>query len=189
MVIRPDTYSLKYHAAIVWHLAAEIDPYAIKNASKNAADEDDSEEEPAKEPSEIECNFLATSSTLFRPLPPSNDAQFRSWTGTVEEVRLPDGGQILLDGHLKLAPDHRFVYFHRSRLYVNGMKLPSSASIENEIVPGIDRVTVDVIRNNPSPSSISMENNYTNTTGGVTNFIFLIFFHSSPADIVFFATL
>ena len=137
------TDTLKYQAGLVWPLSSEIDPHGVKAASLAPDDA-------------MSCDFLATSSTLFKPLPSERESQYKSWTGTLEEVHLPAGGIIVLDEALGLAPDHRYVYFHRSRLYINGMKMQSSSNMSAEIVPG-DRVTVDVVENvDPSSHVISV---------------------------------
>ena len=148
------TDNLKFHASTVWHLRAEIDPYAVKESKETGSESGD----------ESTCDFLATSSTLFKPLPPAGEATMRHLSGTLEEVRLPDGGMVLLDVGQGLAPDQRYAYFHRSRLYVNGIKLASSTAIERELVPGVDRVTVDVVANSTNSRIVSANDSYTNTS-------------------------
>ena len=132
---RGRTDTLKYHARLVWHLNAEVDPYSVHDSATN-------------EFSDIECNFLTTSSTLNKPLPSDRDIiqRPRRWAGRVEEIHLPAGGVILLDENLNLKPFERYAYFHRSRVYANGSKISSSTSLNEEIVPG-DRVEVDVVEN------------------------------------------
>jgi len=132
------TDNLKYHARIVWRLSVEIDPHSFK----------------AEDCSVSECQFLNSSSTLFKALPSEREAQMRSCPGTVEEVHLPAGGLVCLDPTMGFNDDHRLVYFHRSRLYINGMKLQSSADIEREVVPG-DKVTVDLVPNTDPAAAAS----------------------------------
>ena len=142
------TDTLKYHARLVWHLNAEVDPYSVRNCESS-------------EFSDIDCNFLTTSTTLNKPLPSDRDILSRptkGWTGRVEEIHLPAGGVILLDENLNLKPYERYAYFHRSRLYANGSKISSSKSLDDEIVPG-DRVTVDVVEN-MQPGVINKSNAY-----------------------------
>ena len=59
---------------------------------------------------------------------------------------MPAGGVVLLDADLGLSLSHRRVYFHRSRIFVNGSKIASSTSLDEELAPG-DPVLVDVILN------------------------------------------
>ena len=117
---RGRTDTLKYHARLVWHLNAEVDPYSVHDSTTN-------------EFSDIECNFLTTSSTLNKPLPSDRDIiqRPRRWAGRVEEIHLPAGGVILLDENLNLKPFERYAYFHRSRVYANGSKISSSTSLKN----------------------------------------------------------
>ena len=132
---RGRTDTLKYHARLVWHLNAEVDPYSVNDSATN-------------EFSDIDCNFLTTSSTLNKPLPSDRDIikRPRRWAGRVEEIHLPAGGVILLDESHNLKPFERYAYFHRSRVYANGSKISSSTTLNEEIVPG-DRVEVDVVEN------------------------------------------
>eukprot|EP00095_Tigriopus_kingsejongensis_P007798 maker-scaffold370_size193435-snap-gene-0.43 protein:Tk07798 transcript:maker-scaffold370_size193435-snap-gene-0.43-mRNA-1 annotation:"unknown" len=123
------TEALRYRAKLVWSLTKEIDPFALSH-------------EEGDQP----CQFLTTSSTLNRQLPGEKEASHRGWPGVIEEIHLPAGGVILLDESLGLDLQHRRVYFHRSRLYLNGAKIQSNNSLDDELVPG-DPVTVDVVLN------------------------------------------
>ena len=128
------TDSLAFFAQLVWNIPSEIDPYSI--------DKDDVE---------IKCRFITTSSTLNCPLPLEREARYTSLSGIVEELHLPAGGIVTLDpgtsidGHV-LSDDQRHVYFHRSRIYLNGIKIPTNFSLDSSLVPG-DQVSVDVTLN------------------------------------------
>lgn len=96
--------------------------------------------------------FLATSSTLNCLLPPEHEAQHQSLTGVIEEIHPPSGGIITLDDSVTISemdhvPELKQVYFHRSRVYINGEKLRTNTRIDYAIVPG-DRVVVGIIPNN-----------------------------------------
>ncbi|TRY75384.1 hypothetical protein TCAL_06343 [Tigriopus californicus] len=132
------TDSLRYRANLVWNLTKDVDPYSLKVGS-------DEEEE-------ISCQFLNTSTTLNSQLPSEKETNHRGWPGIVEELHLPAGGVILLDESLGLDLEQRRVYFHRSRLYLNGAKIQSNNSLDEHLVPG-DPVTADVIVN-LNPGSI-----------------------------------
>ena len=95
-----------------------------------------------------DCNFIATSSSLNTTLPSDKEASYKSWKGYIEELHVPTGGIIRLTEStaLQWAQDRQRVYFHRSRLYVNGVRMSSNAVLQDEIVIG-DLVQVDVIPN------------------------------------------
>jgi hypothetical protein len=131
------TDSLAYLAKLVWNIQAELDPYTI-----------------AKSDDDIQCNFLTTSSTLNCPWPQEREARYTNLYGVVEELHLPAGGIVTLDAGsiiegATLTDEQRHVYFHRSRIYLNGTKLLTSSSLETSLVPG-DRVAVDVMHNQNS---------------------------------------
>lgn len=132
------TGSLRYRASLVWNLTKDVDPYSMK------ADADGGDDIP--------CQFLNTSTTLNSQLPSEKETNHRGWPGIVEELHLPAGGIILLDDSLGLDLEQRRVYFHRSRLYLNGAKIQSNNSLDEHLVPG-DPVTADVIVN-LSPGSV-----------------------------------
>ena len=132
---RGTTDNLNFRAKLVWHIVAEVDPFAHKISAANTENLD-----------EMECDFLTSSSTLNRQLPFEKDATHSGWPGIIEEIHLPAGGIVLLNESLGLDMARRRVYFHRSRIYVNGAKIPSNTSIDDEIIPG-DPVTVDVVLN------------------------------------------
>jgi hypothetical protein len=115
-------------------LPSEIDPFSV-TSDEEAAD----------------CRFLATSSTLLCPLPTERESYNVNLPGVVEEVHLPAGGIVTLDDGAcvdgrALGDAERHVYFHRSRVYVNGTKMASNADLGATLIPG-DRVTVDVAAN------------------------------------------
>lgn len=124
------TDTLKYRAKVVWNVTAEVDPHVVKDPEADS--------EPA-------CNFLISSLTLAKPLPSEKEAQCKNLLGFVEEIHLPAGGVITLTDN-SLLEDQRHVYFHRSRLYMNGSKIQSSSSLDEALIPG-DKVSVDVIPN------------------------------------------
>jgi RNA recognition motif-containing protein len=133
------TAGLKYRANLVWQIAAEVDPHVHKLCGGTKDDQ--------------VCDFLATSSTLTRQLPQEREASHTGWPGVVEEVHVPAGGIVLLDKSLGLDPDQRRVYFHRSRVSVNGAKISNSTSLSIELVPG-DPVKVDVVLNREAGADI-----------------------------------
>jgi len=123
---------------LVWVVASEVDPWVYYSC-----------------PVHSKIDFLATSSTLSRQLPGDSEAEHQNLTGTVEEVHLPAGGVLKLkrealdalglDPGLNLETFSR-VYFHRSRLYLNGIKIQSDHRLDQELVPG-DKVSVDLVKN------------------------------------------
>ena len=135
--------SLKFMARMVWQLGTEVDPFAVTVT-------DGKEGEDVTFPP---FDFISTSSTLNRQLPAERDASHRSWPAVVESVHLPAGGTLLLDESLLAGSDAaaRRVYFHRSRLFVNGVKLASYADLSGELVPG-DSCVVDVVANSADAS-------------------------------------
>ncbi len=129
--------SLKFMAGMVWQLGSDVDPYAV---ATKAAD---------KEETFPPFDFLSTSQTLNRQLPAERDAAHRSWPAVVESVHLPAGGTLMLDESVLAGgadATARRVYFHRSRLFLNGVKLASNADLSSELVPG-DPCVVDVVAN------------------------------------------
>ena len=141
-------------ALLVWVVASEVDPWVYYNWPNNST-----------------VNFLATSSVLSRQLPGDSEAEHLNLKGTVEEIHLPAGGivklkQESLDTLLCQSPGINLeaksrVYFHRSRLYINGSKIQSDQCLDREIVPGDEvqavlfipylifssQVDVDLVRN------------------------------------------
>ena len=93
-------------------------------------------------------SFFATSSTVNLPLPKNANPKYKRWTGVVEELHKPDGGLIRLTDSkaMHFAPDRQLVYFHRSRLVVNGVKVSNNDVLEDEIAVG-DNVQVDMVMN------------------------------------------
>jgi RNA recognition motif-containing protein len=131
------TDNLKYEAVLAWHLVSEVDPYAVElRKSRTEADDNG------------ETTFMASSSTLCYPLPPEKEAQYRKWKGVIEELHIPSGGIIRLTEATasNWQEDRQRVYFHRSRLYVNGVRMSSNSALDEELVVG-DIVTVDVAMN------------------------------------------
>jgi len=133
--------SVRLSALLVWQVSAEVDPWVYH-----------------PRPTEQVFNFLTTSSTLNRQLPGDREADFHNLNGEVEEIHLPAGGIIKLNPEavtqLKLSPTtsttlHR-VYFHRSRLHINGSKIQSDQRLDQELVPG-DKVSLDLVRNFTAP--------------------------------------
>ena len=115
-------------ALLVWVVASEVDPWVYHTW-----------------PIHSTITFLATSSTLSRQLPGDSEADHLNLTGTVEDIHLPAGGVIKLKKEavdaLNLAPGVNLetfsrVYFHRSRLHINGSKIQSDQRLDQELVPG-----------------------------------------------------
>ena len=115
-------------ALLVWVVASEVDPWVYHTW-----------------PIHSTINFLATSSTLSRQLPGDSEADHFNLTGNLEEIHLPAGGVIKLKREaldaLSLAPGVNLemfsrVYFHRSRLHINGIKIQSDQLLDQELVPG-----------------------------------------------------
>lgn len=126
-------------AHLVWCIPAELDPHSLIRDDQQDADQ-------------IECRFLVSSSTLNCTLPNEREARYTNLKGVIEELHLPGGGIVTLDVETTIAgrvlsEGEHHVYFHRSRLYINGCKVSSSVDLGTVLVPG-DRVTVDVVANN-----------------------------------------
>ena len=136
------TDGLAFYAQLVWNISSEIDPYSV-----------------TPDENQTKCRFLTTSSTLNSPLPLEREARYTNLSGVVEELHLPAGGIVTLDpgttveGQV-LSDEQRHVYFHRSRIYLNGSKIQTSSSLDTSLVPG-DRVAVDVLPNH-DPASNSL---------------------------------
>ena len=99
-----------------------------------------------------EIEFLASSASLNLPLPNEKDVSWaisRKRKGYIEELHVPSGGIIRLTDDEQWSAstdDQRRVHFHRSRVFVNSVKMSSNASIEDEIGIG-DQVIVDILAN------------------------------------------
>ena len=120
-------------ALLVWVVGSEVDPWVYHNP-----------------PTSDSITFLATSSTLARQLPGDAEAEQHNVAGEVEEVHLPAGGIIRLTqeaaAKLGVVGEGARVYFHRSRLHINGTKIQSDQRLDQELVLG-DQVTVDMVSN------------------------------------------
>ena len=126
------TNNLKYQTILGWPLKSEIDPYAILGKEKKV------------DVSEVE--FFASAVNLNFALPSEREATFKKLKGVIDEIHVPSGGIISLkDSQDKNQADQK-VYFHRSRLFVNGVKLASNAVLEDEISVG-DPVQIDITKN------------------------------------------
>lgn len=126
------TENLFFLANLAWPINSEIDPYFHLNRSS----------ERTMDP----VRFLATTNTLNCQLPVEKEATHNGWPGVIEEIHIPSGGVVLLDENLGLDPQQRRVYFHRSRVYLNGIKIDSNTSLKEELALG-DAVTVNVLMN------------------------------------------
>ena len=94
-------------------------------------------------------DFLASSSRLNVALPNTPDPKYKKWKGYIEELHIPHGGVIRLTDSkaMHLSPvERQRVYFHRSRLVVNGVKLSNNDILDEEVAVG-DHVQVDLIIN------------------------------------------
>ena len=104
--------------------------------------------------------FLATSSTLARQLPGDSEAEHFNVAGRLQQLHLPAGGIVRLTSEaaaqLGLGLTSCEVYFHRSRLHINGTKIQSDQRLDSVLVPG-DRVTVDICRNSGDPPFVLSE--------------------------------
>ncbi len=159
--------SLRFMARLVWQIGSELDPHSF---SCGGVQDADSVSFPP-------FDFLSTSSTLNRQLPAERDSTHRSWPATVEAVHLPAGGTLLLDGSVLAGggasgPGPRRVYFHRSRLFVNGVRLATQADLSSELVPG-DPCSVDVVGNGGDAAR------------GVPPFVY---YHGSSSEVPWVAT-
>ena len=75
----------------------------------------------------------------------------------ITRLQLPAGGVARLTGGPaagQLGGD--LVYFHRSRLIINGVKIQSDSRLDEALVPG-DKVSVDMIRNPDEQPYIASE--------------------------------
>ena len=126
------TNNLKYQSILAWPLTSEIDPYAILG------------KQDKQETSEIE--YFASAVNLNFSLPSEREATFKKLKGVIDEIHVPSGGVISLKDFEGNVQAEQKVYFHRSRLFVNGVKLASNAALEDEISVG-DPVHVDITKN------------------------------------------
>lgn len=137
------TNNLKYETLLAWQINTEIDPHEIlkkKQDNEKANDDHDSD-------SKIE--FLASSNNLNLSLPSEKEATHKRRKGIIEELHLPSGGIIRLTDNMgpqQWGHDVQRVYFHRSRCYVNSVRMVSHAILQDEISVG-DAVTVDLMAN------------------------------------------
>ena len=94
------------------------------------------------------ANFLASKERVNLPLPKTPDPKFKRWKGYIEELHIPDGGIIRLTESKAMPWEARRqrVYFHRSRLFVNGVKIYNQDILEEQVAVG-DVVQVDLIIN------------------------------------------
>ena len=126
------TNNLKYQTILAWPLTSEIDPYAILG------------KQDKQETSEIE--YFASAVNLNFSLPSERESTFKKLKGVIDEIHVPSGGVISLKDFEGNVQAEQKVYFHRSRLFVNGVKLASNAALEDEISVG-DPVHVDITKN------------------------------------------
>ena len=126
------TNNLKYQTILGWPITSEIDPYTILGKEKRV------------DVSEVE--FFASAVNLNFALPSEREATFKKLKGVIDEIHVPSGGVIRLKDSQGNDQADQKVYFHRSRLFVNGVKLASNAVLEDEIAVG-DSVLVDITKN------------------------------------------
>ena len=91
---------------------------------------------------------MASKERVNLPLPKTPDPKFKRWKGYIEELHIPDGGIIRLTESKAMHWEARRqrVYFHRSRLFVNGVKIYNQDILEEQVAVG-DVVQVDLIIN------------------------------------------
>ena len=77
-------------------------------------------------------------------------------SGVITTLQLPAGGEARLDGTAAAQLGGALVYFHRSRLIINGVKIQSDSRLDEALVPG-DRVSMDLIRNPEEQPYIASE--------------------------------
>ena len=121
-------------ALLVWRVSAEVDPWLHY-----------------RPPSLPAPTFLSTSSSLARQLPGDSEAQHAQLTAEVVQLQLPAGGLLHLSLPARLSlglsqAEGGLVFFHRSKLYLNGTKIRSDQRLEEEVVPG-DQVSIDITTN------------------------------------------
>ncbi len=138
------TDNLKHVATLAWTVASEVDPYAIIWSQET---KDEKEQQ-------LEANYLVSSSVLNYALPPEHVAKSTNIKGVIEELSLPGGGLITITDEAAASwpQEKKTVYFHRSRLSVNGVRISSSAILGEEIVVG-DEVTCDLVENRINATS------------------------------------
>ena len=100
--------------------------------------------------------FLSTSSSLARQLPGEREAEHFNVSGVIITLQLPAGGEARLLGEAAAQLGDNLVYFHRSRLIINGVKIQSDSRLDEALVPG-DRVSMDLIRNPKEQPYIASE--------------------------------
>ena len=133
--------SISLSAMLVWQVTGEVDPWQYYTW-----------------PSYTDVLYLSTSSNLSRQLPGEREAEHYSVTGVVEQLHIPAGGIIQLSPESAaqlglvsgVGSSYNRVYFHRSRLHINGGKIMSDQRLDKELVPG-DKVEMDIVRNPAEP--------------------------------------
>ena len=121
-------------ALLVWRISAEVDPWLHY-----------------RHPAVTSVRFLSSSSSLARQLPGDSEAQYFQVTAEVVQLQLPAGGLLSLSHRARARlglpqSDQGQVYFHRSKLYLNGTKMRSDQRLEEEVVLG-DEVCLDITTN------------------------------------------
>merc|ERR1719350_1509083 len=126
-------------ALLVWPMTAEVDPWVYYTR-----------------PVPDTVRFLSTSSSLARQLPGEREAEHFNVSGVITTLQLPAGGEARLLGEAAAQLGDDLVYFHRSRLIINGVKIQSDSRLDEALVPG-DRVSMDLIRNPKEQPYIASE--------------------------------
>ena len=126
----------EHTALLVWRISAEVDPWVFYS-----------------QPAISSVQFLSSSSTLHRELPGESEARHFKVKGEVVQLQLPAGGLVHISKEARqqlglslLDSSAGIVYFHRSRLYLNGSKIRPEESLDDELMPG-DTVCMDITTN------------------------------------------
>ena len=126
--------AVEQSALLVWRISGEVDPWLHY-----------------RHPAITSATFLSSSSSLARQLPGDSEAQHFQVAAQVVQLLLPAGGLLHLSHQTRarlglLQSDSGQVFFHRSKLYLNGSKIRSDQRLEQEVILG-DTVCLDITAN------------------------------------------